>query len=93
MVAELCLQIRLIQGVGFGDFEEFEDIGIAQGVAGFFHSLALAGELEDLGFVFPSGESEKEGGFLLALEFADAPFLIDCLFLVKTSFQGVFNFQ
>jgi hypothetical protein len=55
VIAELRLQDGLVQGVGLGDFEEFEDIGIAQEVAGFFHGLALAGELEDLAFVLPGG--------------------------------------
>jgi hypothetical protein len=53
----------------------------------------LAGELEDLGLVLPGGESQKEGGFLLALELPDAPFLVDGLFFVKTTLQGVFDFQ
>ena len=93
VIAELRLQIGLVQGVGLGDFEEFEDIGIAQEVAGFFHGLALAGELEDLALVLPGSESQEEGGFLLALELPDAPFLVDGLFFVKTTLQGVFDFQ
>ena len=93
VVAELCLQIGLIQSVGFADFEEFEDIGIAQEVARLFHGLALAGESEDLALVLPGSESQKEGGFLLALELPDAPFLADGLFFVKTTLKGVFDFQ
>lgn len=91
VVAELRLQIGLVQGVGFGDFEEFKDIGIAQEVAGLFHSLALAGELEDLALVLPGSESQKEGGFLLALKFWNRPAFFDGLLFVKSPFQAVID--
>ena len=91
VIAELRLQIGLVQGVGLGDFEEFEDIGIAQEVAGFFHGLALAGELEDLALVLPGSESQKKGGFLLALELWNRPSFFDGLLFVKSPFQVIID--
>lgn len=66
VIAEAGFETGFGEVVWLGDFQELEDVGIAQEVGGFVDGPALAGELEDGVLVLPGGEAEEEGGVLLA---------------------------
>ena len=76
-----------------GDFQELEDVGIAQKVGGVLDGLALCGKLEDGVLVFPGGKTKEEGGVLLAFQLSDGPVLTDGLLLVKAALQRIIDFQ
>lgn len=55
---------------GLGEFEEFEDVGIFNDVAGVLNDLALGGEAFDFVGVTAEGETIVEGCGDLSIEFA-----------------------
>lgn len=46
--------------IRLGDFQELEDVRLAQQVGGLFDDLALRGELQDAGLVFAGGKSQEQ---------------------------------
>ena len=59
VIAETGFQIRLRNLVRLGNFQELEDVGIAEQVGGLGDDLALGGKLKDRVLVFSSGEAEE----------------------------------
>lgn len=60
VVAEPSFEVCFLDGIGFGDFEELEDKGIAEKIAGLGDDLALCGELEDGVLVFSGCDAQEE---------------------------------
>ena len=79
--------------VGLGNFEKLEYEGIPEDIVWLADDVALGGQLEDVRLLPVGGEAEEEGGFDLALQFPDRPFLPRALLLVKAALQRVVELQ
>ncbi len=62
MVAETGFEVGLGDAMRFRDYQELENIGVAQAVSGLGDDLALGGELEDGALFFSGGGAYAESG-------------------------------
>ena len=93
VIAEAGFQIRLRNLVRLGDFQELEDVGIAEQVGGLGDDLTLGGKLKDRVLVLSGGEAEEERGFFLAFQLTNGPFLPNGLLLIKSAFERIVDLQ
>ena len=91
VIAEESFEISLGDAVRLGNFQELEDVGIAEQFRRLGYDQPFACQGENSFPVFPCGEAEEKGSALLPLQLLHAPFFSNRLLLVKASFQGVMN--
>ena len=87
VIAETGFQVRLRNLVRLGDFQELEDVGIAEQVGGLGDDLTLGGKLKGRVLVLSGGEAEEQRGFFLALQLGNGPFFPNALLFVKAAFK------
>jgi len=60
VVAKQRFELRFRHLIRLGDFQELEEIGLAQQVGGLFDELALRRELQNTGLVLAGGEAQDQ---------------------------------
>ena len=93
MVAETGFEVGFRNVIRLGHFEKLEYEEIPEKIVRLADDVAFGGQLEDVRLLPAGGEAEEKGGFDLALQFPDSPFLPRALLLVKAALQRVVDLQ